>query len=307
MTNEIEKKDSLHTIAQKASESDQRRSGSFRKSLYFFAGAAFVIVAVLGGAFFFLKGYVKEVVIQESIAKLDQVKLQFEQLQTQFETMRQNTAVEAGAILQKVVDLEKKIQLLELKLRELEAGFLRAQEKQENKINASSVSKTNISSGEKLRLIEAIQKGEVLEPFIQKANLSEALTLRLSKAKRFPALKEVLSAWASVKPTLIAHIDLINQDKAKPLGWIESFKLFLFKLFRVRVIDAAYLTEGEKVARHIDGLLADGRFSEIPLQLKAQLKEGEVLIEKSISDWFAMVEFLGLGVELIETIKNAND
>jgi hypothetical protein len=304
MTNEIEKKDNLHAITQETSASDLGRSGGFRNLFYFFVGVAFVVVAVWGGVFFFFKDYVKEVVIQESVVRLDQIKRQFEKLETQFETMRQNNLVETSAILQKVVDLEKKIQLLELKLKEVEVGVVRAQE---NQAKALRSSKTNINLDERLKLIEAIQKGEDLEPFIKNANLPEPLNLRLAQVGRFPPLKEVLSAWASVKPALIAQIDLINQDKAKPLGWIESFKLFLFKLFRVRVIDAAYLTEGEKVARNIDGLLTGGRFSEIPAQLKAQLKEGDVLVEKSISDWFAMVEFLGLGVELIETIKNTND
>lgn len=296
------KQDVVLEAFSKKSEASVKGTSKISSSLKFIIGVFFVFGVFAGiGSIFFHK-YVQNIVERSVRENVGNLKNTLMQLRGNQSTLVQNLKKisDSVSVLQESVRGNSRLNT------ELSLQIKSLNEKAHQNLSRPTPKDIKVLETQS-SLITRIEKGLSLKPLLSRGVLSKQVEVRLKGVEKVPTFQEVLDMWSHIKHHLIKVLDGAALTGVEGDGLLSRMKSWFVGLFHIRRIDSDYLTYGERTVQIVEELLAKRQLDDIEKIINDSFVGlGIRPLEKSISDWLAMLKLYLLGVDIIESIKSNN-
>lgn len=259
-----------------------------------FANLICLVVVVVAGWYFFIQPDIGSIESQLSetisatrnIAPMSEVK----------ELRRSIDALQAKIIslekdAQRYADVQRDLQSIEIKLKELDQKTLA----ETTKVANTQEWRDDISS--------AINAAEPLASFRQNSIIPEKIREMISEVDFIPTYKNISESWAKIRGSIKLQAQPSQKAKVVSEGWWSEFKAFLKSVFKIQRLDKDYLTSEEVFIRQVDKFLIENDVDALCQWLNLYIGRFDGATTTLVKDWIGKLRNYQQGQLILNMVK----
>lgn len=192
---------------------------------------------------------------------------------------------------QRYADIQRDLQTVEVKLKELDQKTL------------ADATKVANDQGWRDDISNAINTAEPLTSFRENSLIPEKIREMLVGIDFIPTYKNISESWAKFRSSIKFQVHPLQKEIVVSESWWDGFKMFLKSLFKVQRLDKNNLTLEEVFVRQVDKFLIENDIDGVSQWVDSYMNRFDETTQTFVKAWMDKLRSYQHGQLIIKMVK----